>query len=47
MATKHVTFDDELYIELVKLNRSMKHRDFSETVNYLVREGLEALRAKR
>jgi len=43
MATRHVTFEDSLYVDLVRLNSSLKHREFSQTVNLVLKRGLDTM----
>jgi hypothetical protein len=43
MASRHITFEDGLYLQLVQLNEEQAHRDFSYTVNLVVRKGLQLL----
>lgn len=47
MASRHVSFDDQLYTQLVQLNEQMGHRDFSDTVNLVIRKGLETLKGAK
>lgn len=44
MVSRHISFDDQLYTQLVQLDEQMGPRDLSDTVNLVIRKGLETLK---
>ena len=47
MANRHISFDDEVYTQLVELHRVLKNKRFSETVNFVAKTGLDVLQTKK